>query len=104
MADEAMVESRWIYGLTVAFCVSQLGMIAFFVVGLRRLGPGWSREEKRWAQVKISEYAWFLLLLSVMVAGARGWVLLPMVLVWVALVVTARTVRRRLPPDPLHPA
>ena len=61
--DEAMVKSMLIYGLIAAVCVSQLGMIAFFAVGLRRLGPGWSREDRRWTQVKISEFACFLLLL-----------------------------------------
>ena len=99
MADELIVKSIVIYGLVAVVYLSWLGMVAFFVVGLRRLGSGWSRDERLWVQLKISEYAWLLLLLSVSLAGVRGWALLSMVIVWLALVVMARMIGRRLSPE-----
>jgi hypothetical protein len=99
------VRTLAIYGLVVVVYLSWLGMVAFFVVGLRRLGSGWSREEKLWAQLKISEYAWLLLLVSVSLAGVvQGWALLPMLTVWMALLIIARMIRRRLPPQPFRDA
>jgi hypothetical protein len=104
MVDDVIVRSFVIYGLVVVAYLSWLGMVALFVVGLRRLGSGWSREERLWAQLKASGYAWLLLLLSVSLAGVLDWVWLSMVIVWVALLVMTRMIGRRLPPEPFQDA
>jgi hypothetical protein len=100
IADEILVKSIVILGLLALVFLSWLGMAGLWVVALRRLGSGWSRDLRLWTRLKILEYAWLVLLLSVALLGLRVWVVLPMLIVWVALIVTRRVIRRRFPQWP----
>jgi hypothetical protein len=103
MADEVLVKSILIYGLYVGVFVSWLGIAGFLFVAQRRLGSGGSRELKLWTRLKILEYAWLPLFMSLMFLGLRGWVVLPMAIVWVALVAVSWVIGRRVPPWPTQP-
>lgn len=100
MADEILVKSILIYGLVVGVYLSWLAMAGFLVVALRRLGSGWSRDQRLWTRLKILQHAWLLLFVSMMLLGLPDWVALSMVIVWVALVGMGWMIGRRLPEWP----
>jgi len=100
MADEILVKSILIYGLLVGAFLSWLVMGGILVVALRRLGSGWSRDLRLWMRLKILEYAWLLLFLSAMLLGVGDWVVLPMLIIFVALLVLRWVIRRRFPQWP----
>ena len=93
------MKSILILGLALVF-LSWLGMAGLWVVALRRLGSGWSRDLRLWTRLRVLEYAWLMLLLSAALLGLRYWIVLPMLIVFVALLVLRWVIRRRMPQWP----
>ena len=89
-----------ILGLLALASLSWLFLGGLWVVSLRRFGSGWSRDLRLWTRLKILEHAWLGLLMSVALLGRSYWVVLPMLIVWVALIVARSVIRRRLPEWP----
>lgn len=94
------MKSILIPGLLGLLFISWLGMAGLWVVALRRLGSGWSRDLRLWTWLRILEYAWLVLLLTVAVLGLRYWVVLPMLIVGLALTITRWVIRRHFPQWP----
>jgi hypothetical protein len=94
------VKGIFIYGLLVGVFLSWLFMAGIWIVALRRMGSSWSRDLRLWTRLRVLEYAWLLLLVTAMLLGVGDWIVLPMLIAFVALLVLRWVIRRRMPQWP----